>query len=303
MGTPEFAVPVLESLIATYEVVLVVTQPDKLVGRHQELKYSPIKEVALAHNIPIFQPQKIRADFAPIIAAQPDLIVTCAYGQIIPKTLLDLPSLGCINVHASLLPELRGGAPIHKALINGLKKTGVTIMYMDEGMDSGDIITQAEYIIKDTDNVGTLHDALSTLGANLLMKTLPSIIAKTNSRTPQDVTKATYAYNIKRGEEHLEFNKTSQELVNQVRGLNPWPLANLILNGEEIKVLNAYTVDNASNLMPGTIIDLTKDAIIIKTQDRALAITELKPFGKRAMSAKDYLNGIDKNKLMHKIVE
>ena len=161
MGTPDFAVPILEALIENTNVVLVVSQPDKLIGRKQILTPTPIKSIAVKHDIEVFQPINIRQDYQKIIDIKPDIIVTCAYGQIIPKTLLDNPRLGCINVHASLLPKLRGGAPIHKAIIDGYKKTGITIMYMDEKMDSGDIISTATYEIQDTDNVGILHDKLS----------------------------------------------------------------------------------------------------------------------------------------------
>lgn len=302
MGTPEFAVPVLEGLIKNYNVGLVVTQPDKLVGRHQELKYSPIKEISIANNIEVFQPIKIRDDYQKILDFQPDIIITCAYGQIIPKVLLETPRFGCINVHASLLPKLRGGAPIHKALIDGYNKTGITIMYMDEAMDTGDIISQKEYQIKDTDNVGILHDVLSKIGAELLLETLPSIINNTNLRIPQNSQEATYAYNIKREEEHIEFNKTAREIYNQVRGLNPWPLANIILNGEEMKIIECSIVSTKSKLSAGTIIDITKESFIIKAKDQAIAVTKVKPFGKKVMSSKDYLNGIDKNKIIDKIV-
>ena len=198
MGTPDFAVPVLEGLIENYEVILVVSQPDKKVGRKQELKNTPIKEVALKHNIPVFQPVKIREDYQEIIDLNPDIIVTCAYGQIIPKAILDCPKLGCINVHASLLPKLRGGAPIHKAIIDGYKTTGITIMYMDVKMDDGDIISQKEIDITDDDNLESLHDKLSVLGKELLLETLPSIIDGTNERIKQNEDEVTFAYNIKR---------------------------------------------------------------------------------------------------------
>ena len=186
MGTPEFAVPVLESLIANYNVSLVVTQPDKEVGRKRVLTPSPIKEVALKNNIEVFQPRKIREDYQRIIELQPDLIITCAYGQIIPKVVLDCPKLGCINVHASLLPRLRGGAPLQHAIIDGEKESGITIMYMDEHMDTGDIISTIKYELKSDETYKSLHDTLSPLGAKLLMVTLPSIINGTNPRVTQD---------------------------------------------------------------------------------------------------------------------
>ena len=171
MGTPDFAVNVLQGLIDNYEVVGVVTQPDRQVGRKQELVFSPIKKLALNYNIPVLQPEKIRVDYKEVLDLKPDIIITCAYGQIIPKEILDYPKLGCINVHASLLPKLRGGAPIHKAIIDGYKETGITIMYMDVKMDNGDIISQSKTDILDTDNLESLHDRLSIMGRDLLLET------------------------------------------------------------------------------------------------------------------------------------
>ena len=191
MGTPEFAVPVLEKLIENTRVIAVVTQPDKEVGRHHELKASPIKELALAHDIRVIQPNKIREEYQEIVDLNPDIIITCAYGQIIPDAILECPHLGCINVHASLLPKLRGGAPIHHAIIDGYNKTGITIMYMDSKMDTGDIIAQRECPIYDIDNVGTLHDKLSKIGAELLMDTLPSLLIGAITRTKQNDEEAT----------------------------------------------------------------------------------------------------------------
>ncbi|MDE5539344.1 MAG: methionyl-tRNA formyltransferase, partial [Bacilli bacterium] len=289
MGTPDFAVPILETLIKNTEVELVVTQPDALVGRKKILTPSPIKRLAESHNIPVFQPTKIRTDYEEIKKYNPDLIVTCAYGQIVPKEVLDIPRLGCINVHASLLPKYRGGAPIHHAIINGEKETGITIMYMDEGMDSGDIITSKSIPITDADTVETIHDKLSTLGASLLSDTLPSVINGTNGRTKQNLAEVTYAPTIKREDEHLDFHNTAEEVHNKVRGLNSWPLANLVLNGEEIKVIEGY-VGEYTKEKPGIITDILKDAIGVSCSDKIYYITKLKPFGKKAMSVKDYLN-------------
>lgn len=303
MGTPDFSVPVLDALIKNTNVVMVVTQPDKLVGRKRELTPTPVKRLAVENNIEVFQPTKIREDYERIIDVNPDIIVTCAYGQIIPKTLLDLPKYGCINVHASLLPKYRGGAPIHKCLIDGEDKTGITIMYMDEGMDTGDMISRAEYIINECDNVGTLHEKLSLIGADLLIETLPSIIAGSCKRIKQNESDASYARVIKREDERLDFNKTSKEILNHIRGLNPWPLANLELDGLEIKVFEAYSEENDSDKNPGEIIDIKKDAIGIKSSDGIVYITKIKPFGKREMLVRDYLNGIDKNSLIGKVVE
>lgn len=302
MGTPDFAVSILKTLIENTNVVLVVSQPDKVVGRKKELKQTPIKQMAIKNNIEVFQPNKIKEEYQKIIEINPDIIITCAYGQIIPKVLLDLPKLGCVNVHASLLPKLRGGAPIHKCLIDGYKKTGITIMYMDEKMDSGDIINQEEYVIKREDNVGMLHDKLSSIGANLLIDTLPSIINKTNKRIKQNEEEVTYAYNIKREEEHLDFNKTCQEIYNQVRGLNPWPLANFILDDKEFKVLEC-SYEEKSIKEVSKIVEVTKDSIGITAIDGVIYLKTIKPFGKKIMSVKDYLNGIKKEDLLNKVIK
>lgn len=302
MGTPDFAVPILESLIEYTSVVMVVTQPDKMVGRNHDMVYSPVKKLALAHDILVFQPSKIREEYEEILHVEADIIITCAYGQIIPEVLLNYPRLGCINVHASLLPRLRGGAPIHHALIDGEEKTGVTIMYMDKKMDTGDIIATDEYLIQDTDNVGTLHAILSELGKNLLIETLPSIMARTNNRIPQVQADATYAWNITREEEHLDFNKSAREVYNKVRGLNPWPTANTIINGVEVKILDCFIGEKDSHLSAGTIAEINKDTIGICTKDKVIYITKVKPFGKKEMLARDYINGLSKDKVLHTIV-
>lgn len=298
MGTPDFAVPVLEKLILNTKVVLVVSQPDKCVGRKRELVPTPIKKKALEYNIPVFQPEKVKLDYEEIALARPDIIITCAYGQIIPKVLLDLPRLGCINVHASLLPYLRGGAPLHHAIIDGYKETGVTIMYMDEAMDTGDIISSVTYPLKDTDTVGTVHDNLMEIGANLLMETLPSIIKGTNKRIKQDNSKATYAYNISRSDEHLDFSGSGLLVEKKVRGLNPWPLANTLFDDEEIKIISGYFVKGSS--VPKKINVVTKDSLGIGCSDGIYYVTALKPSGKKVMDIKSYLNGMDKDKLLAK---
>lgn len=296
MGTPDFAVPVLEKLILNTKVVLVVSQPDKCVGRKRELVATSVKKKALEYNIPVFQPEKVKLDYEEIVLARPDIIITCAYGQIIPKVLLDLPRLGCINVHASLLPYLRGGAPLHHAIIDGYKETGVTIMYMDESMDTGDIISSVTYPLKDTDTVGTVHDNLMEMGANLLMETLPSIIKGTNKRIKQDNSKATYAYNISRSDEHLDFSGSGVLVERKVRGLNPWPLANTLFDDEEIKIISGYFVLGKS--IPKKINVVTKDSLGIGCSDGIYYVTALKPSGKKVMDIKSYLNGMDKDKLL-----
>ena len=295
MGTPEFSVPVLEMLIENTNVVLVVTQPDKEVGRHHELKATPVKECALKHNIEVYQPIKIRNEYEHILEMNPDIIITCAYGQIIPSILLDTPKYKAINVHASLLPKLRGGSPLHKCIIDGYKETGVTIMYMAPGMDDGDIITQRSVEIKDTDNVGIIHDKLSIMGRDLLLETLPNIFSGNITRTKQDPNEVTYAYNIKREEEKIDFNKTAREVFNQIRGMYPFPVAYTTLNGEVIKICEVR-IGNSSKGKPGEIIETSKDGISVMCKDKNIIIIRLKPSGKKEMTAKDYLNG--KNKTM-----
>ena len=303
MGTPDFSVPVLKALVENTNVILVVSQPDREVGRKHELKATPVKEYANSVGIPVFQPEKIKNDYERIISAKADLIVTCAYGQIIPEAILNNPEMGCINVHASLLPKLRGGAPIHHAIIDGYDKTGVTIMYMDKEMDTGDIISQRECVIEDTDNVETLHDKLSKIGAELLIETLTNILVGSVTRIKQNNEEATYAWNIKREEEHIDFNRTAKEVYNQIRGLYPFPIAYCLINNEETKILEAYIGQKEESISSSTICDITKDAIGISTKDKTIYITKIKPFGKKEMLVKDYLNGIDKNKLLHSIVE
>lgn len=303
MGTPDFAVNVLQGLIDNnYDVVGVVSQPDKEVGRKRILTPTPVKEVALKYNIPVFQPVKIRKEFDDILALEPDMIVTCAYGQIIPKEILDYPRLGCINVHGSLLPKLRGGAPIHHAIMDGLEETGITIMYMDVSMDSGDIISQRSIPITDSDNVGILWDKLSLLGRDLLLDTLPSIIDGTNDRIKQDESLVTFGYNVKREEEHLDFNNTSRKVFNHIRGLNPWPSAYAVLDDQEMKIYDSEILDkDFSTKTCGEIVDVNKDGIVVKTVDGSIVLKTIKPFGKKMMNAKDYVNGIGKDNLIGKV--
>lgn len=291
MGTPDFAVPILETLIQNTNVVLVVSQPDKKVGRKQILTKTPIHEVADKYDIPVFQPEKIKNDYKRILEVKPDIIITCAYGQIIPKVLLDLPRLGCINVHASLLPKLRGGAPLHHAIIDGLDKTGVTIMYMDEAMDTGDIISTISYDIKSSDTTEDIHDTLRELGAKLLIDTLPSIITGTNRRIKQNETEATYGYNITREEEHIDFNKSGILIDRLVRGLYSWPLANTIIGDTEYKIVSGYFVKGRG--YPGIISDISKKVLGIGCLDGTYYVTKIKPAGKKVMDIKDFLNGID----------
>lgn len=292
MGTPDFSVPVLKMLIENTNVVMVVTQPDKIVGKNKNVSFSPVKSVAIENNIPIFQPQKIKEFYEPLQNLNIDLIVTCAYGQIIPKKVLDIPKYGCVNVHASLLPKYRGSAPIQWCLFNGDEKTGVTIMYMDEGMDSGDIIKLKEIPITNDDNVGTLHDKLSILGTDLLQEVLPSIFDGTAPRIKQSVD-YTLAPMIKREDERIDFNLSGKEIIGRIKGLNPWPLANVIINNQEIKILEAEFLK--SNITkPGIIKELDKKNLGITCRDGIIYLKKIKPSGKKIMEINSFINGINK---------
>ncbi len=292
MGTPEFSVPILEGLIANYHVRGIVTQPDKAVGRKQEVKKTPVKLVGEKHTILVIQPEKIREDYGEVLALKPDLIITCAYGQILPRELLVYPKYGCINVHASLLPKLRGGAPIHRAILNGMTKTGVTIMYMSEGMDEGDIISQREIEITETDTASTLHDKLSLLGRDLLLDTLPSILNGTAPRTPQDNSQATYGFNIKPEDEKINFSHTMRQVYNQVRGLNDFPGAYCIYEGKRLKVWECIESYNTyPQLLDGTITKLYDHGFGVKVSNGEIIFTVVQPDGKKRMDAKSYANG------------
>lgn len=296
MGTPVFSVPVLQALIDNYDVKAVVTQTDKPLGRSGKVAYSPIKKLALENDIVVLQPEKIKESYQEVIDLEPNIIITCAYGQIIPKELLDYPEFGCINVHASLLPKLRGGAPIHRAIIEGYKKTGITIMYMAPGMDDGDIITQEEVEITDTDTASTLSDKLTNLGAKLLLETLPSIFEGTNTRTSQNPDEVTFAPIIKKEDERIDFSRTAKEVCNQIRGLNSFPGAYAILDGKRMKIWESRIADDyfAENL-DGEIVKLYDDGIGVKVSNGVVVLTTIQPEGKNKMSSRAYLNGIKDN--------
>lgn len=299
MGTPLFAKIVLEKLIENYQVDLVITQPDKEVGRKRLLTPCPVKKLALENNIEVFQPLKIRNDYQKIIDLQPDLIITCAYGQIVPKEVLECPKYGCINVHASLLPKLRGAAPIHHALINGEEETGITIMYMDEALDTGNMISKKSLKIEDEDNVETLSLKLANLGANLLIETIPSILNETNESIKQDDSLSTYANLIKREDELINFNDTGKNIINKIRGT--YPMAYFKLDDAETKVLEASFVEN-NVTEPSYITIVDKNNLAISCQDGLIYLKKIKPFGKKEMNVKDYLNGINKESLKNKKV-
>lgn len=301
MGTPLFSVPILEELIDKTNVVMVVTSPDAYIGRKRVLTPCPVKEVALKNNIPVFSPSNIKKDYNDIIDINPDIIITCAYGQIIPKVLLNLPSLGCINIHASLLPKYRGGAPIHRAIMEGNAETGITIMYMDVGMDSGDMIKSKSIKIEDSDNLESLSNKLSLLGKEMIIECLPSIIDGTNERVAQDITKVTFAPIITRDNELINFNKSAREVYNLFRALTPEPLPYFKLLNTEFKIAECEIVKEVGKA--GTIIKVDKDSFTIMCSDNGLKITKIKPKGKNTMSVRDFFNGFNKEELLGKEIE
>lgn len=298
MGTASFSLAVLKMLIEEgYNIVGVVTQPDRYVGRKKVLTMPDVKVEALKYDIPVIQPARIKEDYQAIVDLKPDLIITAAYGQIVPQAVLDIPRLGCINVHASLLPLYRGGAPVHQAIIDGQEKTGVTIMYMVKKMDAGDMIAQKETPILEEDTVGILYDRLSDLGAKLLKETLPDILKGINQRIPQDENLVTYAPTLSREDERLDWNMSARQVYNKVRGTNPWPGSYTTYQGKTVKIW-AGQVHQCENAMKhhahqdnGTIVKIFKDAIGVKVNDGVYLITELQLEGKKRMSVKDYLNG------------
>ena len=296
MGTPDFSVPVLTMLKDEgFEILAVVTQPDRPVGRKRVLTPPPVKAEAVRLGLPVLQPEKLRhsSELEEIINLQPDLIITAAYGQILPKELLEAPELGCINVHASLLPKYRGGAPIHQAIIDGETETGVTIMYMVEKLDAGNIISQVLVPIGETDTTGILFNKLSAAGTQLLKETLPSILDKTNESIEQDEEKVTFASNISREQERIDWSKNGIAIYNQIRGLYPWPGSYSVFQGENVKIWRAEKTDIISEAKPGTIIKRLKDKLIIKTGNgTSIAITELQPAGKKRLTAEEFMNGV-----------
>lgn len=299
MGTPQFAVPSLTMLLERgYEVVGVVTQPDRPKGRKKTLTPPPVKEAALLHGLPLLQPERMRSPEAvgAVSELKPDLIVTAAYGQILPKAVLKLPRLGCINVHGSLLPKYRGGAPIQRSIMNGESVTGVTIMYMAEGLDTGDMISRVEVPITDEDTSGTMFEKLSAAGAALLAETLPAIESGTAQAVPQRDEEATYAPNLTREDERIDWSRSARELFNQVRGLSPLQGAFTHLSGDVFKVwacrpLAQGQASAAAGAAPGTVLGTSADGIAVQTGNGVLLLTEIQPAGKRMMNAGEWLKG------------
>lgn len=298
MGTPEFSVPILQALIEdeTIEVIGVVSQPDRKVGRKQILTPPPVKQLATEHNLPVFQPEKLSGseEMEKLIEMEADLIVTAAYGQFVPTKLLNAPKHRAVNVHASLLPKYRGAAPIHYAVLNGDEKTGVTIMYMEKVMDAGDIISQREIPLTDEDDTGQLFKKLSLLGRDLLMDTLPSIFAGENDSIKQDENQVTFSPMISREQEQIDWTKTARQIFNHIRALRPAPGAYTLLDGERFKIWDAKEADAKTTKAPGTIHALDKSYLEVACgEGTVLTLKEVQPAGKKRLPVENYLTGTD----------
>lgn len=301
MGTPDFAVGTLEKIIeAGHEVIAVVTQPDKPKGRGGAVQMSPVKETALAHNLKVFQPVKIRNDeqfISEIRSLAPDVIVVVAFGQLLTKEILDIPKHGCINVHASLLPAYRGAAPIQWAVIDGLEETGVTTMLMNEGLDTGDIILQSKLTLDKKETGGSLFDRLSVEGANLLVKTLKLLEENKATFIKQDDSKSNYAKMLSKSLGEIDFKKDAIEIERLIRGLNPWPSAYTHLNGKTLKIWDADVENNVcgEEFPNGSICKITKDTFYIKCGNGCLKVNEVQLEGKKRMASDAFLRGCQLN--------
>jgi len=294
MGTPDIAVPALESIIAAgHEVVLVVSQPDKPVGRSKELKPTAVKECAIAHGIEVYQPIRIRAEESVAFLQQfdVDVIVVEAFGQIIPQAILDIPKHCCVNIHTSLLPKYRGAAPIQWAVLNGDMVTGVTTMRMDAGLDTGDIIMQMEKIINEGETTGTLFERLARAGAKLIVQTLEAIENGTATYTPQDETKATHVSKITKEMGSIDWNRSAKEIECWIRGMDPWPSAYTRLDDKTMKIWKAKVSSAASSAKPGTIVRVSKNSFAVQTGDGILEILELQMEGKKRMTTDAFMRG------------
>ena len=294
MGTPDFAVPPLAALVQNgYEVTAVVTQPDKPKGRGKTLLPTPVKEEAMKHDIPVYQPLKVREpEFVETLKKlEPDMIIVAAFGQIIPKAILDMPRFGCVNVHASLLPKYRGAAPIQWAVLNGDQVTGVTTMRMDEGLDTGDMIMKQEVIVDENETGGSLFDKLSEVGAKLCVKTMEAIENGTAVYTPQDDALATHTGKIQKEMGSIDWSKDAEVIERLVRGLNPWPSAYTRIDDKNLKIWRAKVISHEVKAAPGCILKVTKDELEVQTGNGVLALLEVQLEGKKRMTTDAFLRG------------
>lgn len=293
MGTPDFSVPALENIAKKYEVVAVVTQQDRPKGRGHKMQYTPVKEKAIELEIPVYQPKRVKDhEFVDILKTlKPDVIVVIAFGQILSKEILELPKYGCINVHASLLPKYRGAAPIQWAVINGDKKSGVTTMYMAEGLDTGDIIDTSEIVLDEKETGGSLFDKLADLGGKLILNTLDKLETGTATRTRQDDARSTYAGKITKELGKIDFTKSAAEIERLIRGLNPWPSAFTYMDDKMLKIWNADVLEETVEEDPGTITEVNKKFIKVATGEGYLLLKEIQLEGKKRMNVTSFLNG------------
>lgn len=294
MGTPDFAVGTLEAIIAAgHNVKAVITQPDKPKGRGKELSMPPVKEVAIKYNIPVIQPVKVRTPefIEEVRRFEADVIVVVAFGRILVPEIIHMPKYGCINVHSSLLPKYRGAAPIQWAVVNGDKESGVTTMLMDEGLDTGDILKQEIVVLDKKETGGSLFDKLAKVGASLLVETLAELEDGTITRTKQNESESSHVTMIKKEDGMIDFSNSAHSIECLIRGFNPWPSAYTHFEGKVLKIWDADVVDNDYEGQCGEIVELTKDKIIVKTGDKALAINELQLEGKKRMTTDAFLRG------------
>ena len=293
MGTPDFAVPCLEVLQAKTEVLAVITQPDRPKGRGHNLQASPVKQKALEYNLPVLQPEKIKTEefTAELERLQPDLIVVVAFGQILSQRILDIPPLGCVNVHASLLPRYRGAAPIHWSIINGEKETGVTTMLMDAGLDTGDMLLKDKVTITEEMTTEELHDQLMAMGGKLLAETIDGLANGTITPEKQDDSISNYAGMLNKETGHIDWSKSAVEIHNLIRGLNSWPVAWSMKDGKNYKFWRTKVENGNSDKAPGTVVELRKNSFCLATGEGLLEVLEMQPPSKKRMSAGDLLRG------------
>ena len=294
MGTPEFAVPCLQKIIDEgHEVLAVVTQPDKPKGRGKKLAMPPVKELALKYNIDVYQPVKAREEsfVEKLKEINPELIVVVAFGQILPKSILDIPKFGCVNVHASLLPKYRGAAPLNWVIINGEEKTGVTTMYMDVGLDTGDMILKSEIPLDDEITAGELHDKMMIDGANVLKETIDLIAQGKAPREKQNDDETCYSPIMDKTLGNIDWNKSAKDIHNLVRGVNPWPSAYTTYENQTMKIWKTKVVDKNSDKAPGTILKVDKEGIEVNTGNGVIQISEIQMSGKKRMVVSEYIKG------------
>ncbi len=290
MGTPDFAVPTLEKLIKLHDVAAVFCQPDKPKGRGHKMQFPPAKEIAIKNSIPVYQPTSLKTDeeIQRIKEMKPDVIVVVAYGKLLPKAVLNIPKYGCVNVHGSLLPKYRGAAPIQWAVINGEKVSGVTTMFMGEGLDTGDMLLKREVEISDDETAGEVFDRLKIIGADLLTETLTAIENKTARRVPQNDEEATYAPMLKKEMGQIDWSKSACEIHNLIRGLNPWPSAYTFIDGVKFKIHASQIVDEEGRIGE---LKVGKEKLMVYCGKNALLLTEVQPENSKRMTVRAYLSG------------